>query len=117
LDGLAFKANPFITLENWLLNPAVPTRDSPITFADRGRHVGDFVPSKLPRIDGTTQALERLKKKGSNEVRLQPSSLCAIHFFFHSEQALFRHRFLSESIVIKQFEQVLLIESLIDLFA
>ncbi|GBD26511.1 hypothetical protein HRbin30_01843 [bacterium HR30] len=53
--------------------------DEPVAVADRRRHVGYLVPSRLPLAHATAKPLERLEEERLDVVRLKPPCLSALH--------------------------------------
>src|SRR4051812_29313080 len=64
-------------------------------------------------MNRTAQRIEGFHEKGPDEVGLKTSGLCFFHLLFHSEEALGVHRFLCESVAIKNVAKLVAIKSIL----
>ena len=67
-----------------------------------GRNVGDFVPLQFPAVNRPADLVKGFQEERPHEERLQPPRLGPLHFFFHSEEPVRRHRFLGECVPVEQ---------------
>src|SRR5262245_31403267 len=94
------------------LNHGLPDAEHSIAIANGRGNVGYFVAPWLTLLDRPAQRLGRLNEEGFNVVRLQPTSLGALHVLANTLNASGVHGVVHERMLLNEILQARVVERL-----
>ena len=103
---LFFKADPFVFLQY----RRAGLTDEPVAFPDGSRDVTDFKPPRFPLTHFTTNGIESLSKKCTDEIRLKLAGLGLFHLFLNGIELVQTHVLWDQGIAFHDFFKMIRIQ-------
>ena len=114
LNSGALETDAVISFQHRLLVPTIAACDAAVPLAYSGRNMCNFVTTRFAGMSRPAECIQRPKKERAHEIRLESARLSPLHFFFHSEDALRAHGFLSQGVPVEQRLQMVTVQCLVD---